>query len=272
MIRARTLDHVRYAETFSVLVGCSTEYESVNAYLCQLGDERLTDPLSMLDVGAGTGMVVDKWLGAGGPSLKKYLGIEPIADHARALRETVARLELQGSVEEAGFSPEYSLSGSFDFILFSHSLYWLPEPVLCVENAFAHLAPGGILLAVLQAPMGVHDLYRLFDPLIEREGPVGPDQGYSSHELVSELRGAGHRPQYEFLDSGFDLTGFFEEDPEAVAKLDELLSFALQVEFSELGEPFRSDVVAYLKAVCVESEGGHFWREPTAVVTLEKPA
>ena len=272
MIRARTLGHVRYAETFSVLVSRSTEYASMNAYLRKLGAERLSEDFSMLDVGAGTGMVIEDWLAAGAPRPKRYVGVEPLPDHARKLRETVERLKLEGSVDEVGFSPEYPLSGTFDFILFSHSLYWLSEPVSCLENALARLAPGGILLAVLQGPMGIHDLYRLFDPQIERVGPAGPNQGYSSHELVTELRDAGHQPDCEFLESGFDLTGFFQNDAKAIRNLDEILSFALQVEFSELKEPLRSDVIAYLKAVCVESGERHFWREPTAFVTLEKIA
>ncbi|MFP6640994.1 MAG: hypothetical protein VCC04_12180, partial [Myxococcota bacterium] len=169
-------------------------------------------------------------------------------------------------------SPDYPLVGTFDFILFSHSLYWLPEPIRCLENALARLSPEGVLLAFLQAPMGIHDLFRLFDPLIERHGPSGPNHGYSSHELVVGLREAGHHPHCEFVDSGFDLTGVFDGGREADTALNEMLSFALQLEFSELEEPLRSDVIDYMRAVCVELDGRLFWREPTAAVLLEGSA
>ena len=190
MSRVRTLDSARYAETFAVLVSRSAEYAPMNAYLCQLGQARLLDGFSMLDVGAGTGTVIEEWLATGGPRPGGYLGIEPLPDHASDLRETLKRLELDGSVEEGKFSPAYPLSEVFDFALFSHSLYWLPEPVRCVENALAWLSPEGVLLAFLQAPMGIHSLFRLFDPLIERDAPVGSNHGYSSHELVVALREA----------------------------------------------------------------------------------
>ncbi len=65
-----------------------------------------------------------------------------------------------------------------------------------------------------------------------------------------------------------DLTGLFE--PDARHERDELLSFCLQIEFAELAEPLKSDVVEYLRAACVEQDGRLNWYEPTATVTLRR--
>ena len=89
-------------------------------------------------------------------------------------------------------------------------------------------------------------MYRLFNPLLARDRPVGPDHGFSSHELIVGLRAAGLEPSATYDPTPLDLTGLFDEG--AQHERDEFVSFCMQIEFAELGEPLKSDILDYLRA------------------------
>ena len=264
-VPVRTLDAARYADTFAVFVARSHEYAAMLDRLVEIA-ATLTDQFACLDVGAGTGMVIRDWLAREGRRPGSYVAIEPIPAHAAALRETMAELKVDGEVLEESYNARYPLPGSFDLALFSHSLYWMADPVECVRHTFTALRPGGAVLAFLQGPFGVHPLFRLFDPLLERDLPSGPDHGLSSHELVVGLRAIGFDPHVTTDPTPFDLTGLFDKGAEQ--ERDEFLSFCLQIEFSELSEPLKSDAVEYLRNACVHQDGQLLWYEPTAAVTV----
>lgn len=265
-VPARTLDAARYAETFATFVARSHEYPAMIARLLEAGRE-CPPHFACLDVGAGPGKVLHDWLARGEGRPGRYTAIEPNAAHARALRRAVASLGLCGEVIEAAFEPAFPLEGKYHLALFSHSLYWMPDPVGCVRRARASLEPGGFVLAFLQSPFGIHPFFRLFDPLFARDRPVGADQGFSSHELVQGLRAAGLAPRVVFDRTPIDLSGLF--DAGAEAERDDFISFCLQVEFAEVPEPLRSDAVDYLHLACVEQGGRLLWYEPTAAVRID---
>jgi hypothetical protein len=114
--------------------------------------------------------------------------------------------------------------------------------------------------------MGVHPLFRLFDPLLARDRPNGCDHAFSSHELVLGLRAVGLAPRADFDPTVLELTGLF--DAGAERERDDFLSFCLQAEVGELAEPLKSDLVAYLRAACIEQDGRLLWPQPTAAVWL----
>ena len=262
---ARTLDEERYAQAFSVLVSRSEEYPAMIDRLVAVASA-LPEGFVCFDVGAGPGKVLREWVDRRANRPGRYAAVEPNHDYVRALRAVLAELGIDGSVDEAAFHSAYPIPGRFDLVLFSHSLYWMADPVGCVQHAREALSPGGCVLAFLQGPFGVHSMYRVFDPLFERDRPPGPNHGFSSAELVSGLRDAGLAPEVVFDPTPFDLTGLF--DAENDRERDEFLSFCLQVEFSELHEPVRTDVLAYLRAACVEQDGRLLWYEPTATVVV----
>lgn len=220
----------------------------------------------MLDVGAGTGMVLEDWMHAVQIRPSRYVGIEPIEVHAVALAEAIDRLKITGEVDQNAYSLDHPVQGPFDLALFSHSAYWLTDAAGCIGKAVDQLSEDGVALAFLQSPIGIYNLFRLFDPLFARDDPSGPNQGFSSHELINSLRKSGYELEYEYIPSGFDLTLPFQANH--MESLNEILSFALQVEFSELTDAVQKDVIEYLRAVCTHEEGRIFWNEPTAAVQV----
>ena len=261
----RTLDEQRYAQTFSVLVSRSEEYPAMVDRLVAVA-ATLPEGFACFDVGAGPGKVMREWVERGGNRPGRYAAVEPNADYVEALRSAFAELGIDGRVDEAAFHSAYPIPGRFDLVLFSHSLYWMADPVDCVRHACEALSPGGCVLTFVQGPFGVHAMYRLFDPLFERDRPPGPNHGFSSAELISGLRAAGLAPEVVFDPTPFDLTGLF--DAENDREREEFLSFCLQIEFSELHEPVRTDVLDYVRAACVEQDGRLLWFEPTATVVV----
>lgn len=261
---ARTLDARRYAETFAVFVARSHEYPAMLDRLVEAADG-LPDGFACLDVGAGTGMVVRDWMARGGRRPGRYVAVEPSPMHAGPLRETVATLGIaQTDVLDRPFDARFPIPGRFDLVVFSHSLYWIPAPAACVRRAHDALNDGGTVLAFLQSPMGVHPLFKLFDPLLERDRPNACDHALSSHELTLALRDEGLAPRVDLDPTVHDLTGLFDAGNER--ERDDFLSFCLQAEVGELGEPLESDLVAYLRAACVEQNGRLHWPQPTAAV------
>jgi SAM-dependent methyltransferase len=262
---ARTLDAARYAETFAVFVARSFEYPAMSRRLAEAA-AACPEGFACLDVGAGPGKVLREWLAHGGRQPGRYVAIEPNASHASSLREMLGALPLNGEVLETAFDPQLPIPGTYDLVLFSHSLYWMPDPIGCVRHARAALNENGFVLIFLQSPIGIHPFFRLFEPLLERDRQLGVNQGFSSHELVQGLRTAGLTPQVTFDRTPIDLTGLFDRGAEH--ERDELISFCLQVEFAELAEPLKSDAIDYLRIVSVEQEGRLHWYEPTATIRV----
>src|SRR5262245_48490187 len=86
-----------------------------------------------LDVAAGTGKVVRGWLAEGGRAPARYTAIEPNPAHAGALRAAIVALGLEGEVLAAAFDPQFRIPDGHDLALFSHSLYWMPDPIGCIR-------------------------------------------------------------------------------------------------------------------------------------------
>ncbi len=120
---ARTLDAARYAETFAVFVARSHEYPAMLRRLAAAAAD-FPEGFSCLDVGAGTGMVIRDWMTREGRHPGRYVAIEPNAAHVASLRAALAALDLPAEVLEDSFHADFPIPGTFDFVLFSHSLYW----------------------------------------------------------------------------------------------------------------------------------------------------
>ncbi len=262
---AHSLDSTRYAETFSVFVSRSHEYAAMLDRLAAVADTLPTD-FDCLDVGAGPGMVVRDWLSLKGPRPKRYVAIEPNPAHSTPLGETIAELGLDGQILTDPFHGEFPKPGHFDLILFSHSLYWMNDPIACVRHAYNWLKPGGVLQMFVQGPFGFRTLFQQFNPLLERDRPADVDHGLSSHELMQGLRAHGLCPELAFDPTPVELTNMFDKGMER--ERDEFISFVLQVEFAQLAEPIKSDVIQCLRAGCVDVAGKLLWHHPNATIQI----
>lgn len=262
-----TLNARRYAETFAVFVSRSFEYPAMIRRLVDVA-ESLPDNFLCLDIGAGTGMVVRDWLAQTRRKPGRYFAIEPNPAHTSELRVSLSELGIDCELDEAAFDTDYVIPGTFDLVLFSHSLYWMAEPIACVALARQSLKPNGKIIAFLQGPFGDHPMYRLFNPYFKRDRPPGPDHAFSSAELVIGLRANGIAATVEFDPTPHDLTRLFDAGNEA--ERDQYLSFCLQIEFKDLDEPWKSDIVAYLQAACFERDERLLWLAPNATVTITR--
>ena len=83
----------------------------------------------MLDIGAGTGHLIKALSDESSVRIGSYTAFEPNPSHIESLKKTLVDLNFENyDVYTEPFSPDTSLATRFDFVLFSHSLYWMPEP------------------------------------------------------------------------------------------------------------------------------------------------
>lgn len=265
-IRIPSLEAGRYADTFAVFVRHSLEYPQMLDELVRLACERLPEDFRLLDVGAGTGMVIRDWIRLSGVRPARYTAFEPNPSHLESLTGTLEAVGLAHEIEAAPFSNATPLSGDYDMALFSHSLYWMNDPAAALLHAASALAPGGLALAFIGGPYGLYGLFTLFEPYLERTTPMLQDNTMSSHELIQGLRRYGLEPEVRFLPTPLDLSGLFER--QSRSELNEFLSFCLQLEFSHLPEWLQSDVIRQIQGGCVPQDGCQYWYQPTAVVVV----
>lgn len=271
-IRIPSLTARRYAETFSVFLEHSREYQLMDDELVRVIREELQgrSGLRLLDIGAGTGCVIESLAARPGIELGSYEAFEPNPSHLGKLRTALARLTIPATLHAEGFTEHTELAGGYDLVLFSHSLYWMADPALALLRAARALGPGGVVLALIQGPYGLYALFPLFEPLIERTSPMLQNNRLSSHELVAGLRSRGVEPSVRMLPTPIDMTQLFE--PGAEAGLAEFISFCLQLEFTDLPERLRNDIVAYIRGACVAQDGRLFWYLPNASVMVRGDA
>jgi SAM-dependent methyltransferase len=259
-----SLDPRRYAETFAVFMERSLEYPQIIEELVRMTGEHLRDSFHMLDIGAGTGLVIRGFCSCSSIRPGRYLAFEPNPRHAGPLAATLAELGIEHEIRARPFTLETMLPREFDLVLFSHSLYWMPDPARYMLHAASALSTPGLALAFLGGPYGIYSMIRLFEPLLERTTPMLANHTLSSHELVRDLRALGVEPEVRMLSTPLDLTGLFE--PEAASELEELLSFCMQIEFTRLPHWLQADMIQYLRGACVSQEGRLHWYIPNAAV------
>lgn len=265
-----SLDARRYAETFAVFLRHSLEYPLMVAELVRVIREALRPDIRLLDIGAGTGCVVESLLAQPDIRLTRYAAFEPNPRHVDALQAVLRHLAIPATVHTEGFTGNTVVTDEFDLALFSHSLYWMADPAQVLLHAARSLAPGGVALALLQGPYGVHALFPLFEPQIERTTPMLQNNSLSSHELVAGLRAQGVEPEVRLLPTPVDLTDLFA--PGAASDLGEFIAFCLQLEFTALPARLQADIVQHIRGGCVEQEGRLLWYLPNASVLVRRAA
>ena len=223
----------------------------------------------MLDVGAGTGEVIKALVSDAGLSPHTYVAFEPNPAHIESLTTTLQRLQIPNTqLIPAPFDTAVRLDASFDFVLFSHSLYWMEDPPSVFHHAVNHLNVGGTAMGILQGPYGVHTLLALFEPRFERRTPMLQNNAYSSHELLSGLRLRGLEPNCRMMPTPLDMTDLFGGGSRH--ELSELLSFCLQLEFEELPSGLRQELIDHVCGATIPTGDKLLWYIPNAVVTVSK--
>ena len=131
-----SLNEIRYAETFEVFVERSLEYPLIIQELVSVIHDYLQSGFRMLDIGAGTGHLIKALSDESSVRIGSYTAFEPNPSHIESLKKTLVDLNFENyDVYTEPFSPDTSLAARFDFVLFSHSLYWMPEPARSMRQS-----------------------------------------------------------------------------------------------------------------------------------------
>ena len=264
--RVSSLNMTRYAETFDVFVRHSLEYDQILSAI-RTEVQGLPQGFDMLDIGAGTGEVIHALVQSARLVPSLYVAFEPNTAHFKALSGTIRALDLAAfDLRPDPFDADTCLDSRFDFVLFSHSLYWMDDPARVFEHAIGLLKSGGTVMGILQGPYGVHTLLGLFEKRFERLTPMLQNNSFSSHELLAGLRARGLKPKCQMMPTPLDMTGLFDLGREK--ELSELMSFCLQLEFEELAPDLREEIVDHVQGAMVCMGQQSLWFIPNAVVTV----
>jgi SAM-dependent methyltransferase len=106
-------------------------------------------------------MVIRQWIERTGLSPDFYTAFEPNKSHVKELVETVSSLGLKHDILAQPFTLEAQLTQDYDIALFSHSLYWMPDPAEHMLHAASSLVGGGLALAFTGGPYAVHAMFPL---------------------------------------------------------------------------------------------------------------
>jgi SAM-dependent methyltransferase len=93
----------------------------------------------ILDVGCGAGRLLDRFVRAG---FRNVMGVDPFiaGDMQTAAGVPVRKAHL------------HEIAGTFDVIMFNHSLEHIPDPVAVLRDAVQRLAPAGAILVRIPTP------------------------------------------------------------------------------------------------------------------------
>ncbi len=266
-IHVPSLNYRRYAETFAVFVKHSLEYPQMLDELESISRKHLKQGFRVLDIGAGTGMVIQEWIERTSLRPGYYTAFEPNSRHLDVLSKTIVKLGLHHDIQRHSFTVNSKLSHEYDIALFSHSLYWMPDPGLHILHAASFLADGGLAVAFIGGPYGVYLMFPLFEPYLVRTTPMLQNNSMSSHEVVQSLRENGKEPTVRMLPTPIDLTDLFDQRDSK--ELEEFISFCMQLEFSLLPRWLQSDIIQYVRGGCVQQGDRLYWYLPTAAIMVK---
>jgi SAM-dependent methyltransferase len=138
---------------------------------------------SVLEIGTGTGVLLERLLAAG---FAEVVGIEPSRAAIAAASDTARGLIREGVFIESDFAP-----ASFDLICCFQTLEHVPDPRALTQSCARLLRPGGALALV------THDYAAPINRLLGRRSPiidVEHLQLFCRPSLERLLRGAGLPP------------------------------------------------------------------------------
>ncbi|RQW81624.1 MAG: hypothetical protein EHM62_04815 [Methylococcus sp.] len=101
-----------------------------------------------------------------------YSAFEPNPGHVQVLQTLLTKLPFPVRLQARGFDEGVQIEGLHDFVLFSHSLYWMRDPAAAMLHAADSLTPGGVAMALIQGPCGAHALFNLFEDQYQRLSPM----------------------------------------------------------------------------------------------------
>lgn len=253
--KVQSLTRRRYLETFEVLQSVSNEYADMAKFVSKQIKNRFSNRFSLLDIGAGSGHMLKALANQMSlDDISDYVAVEPDAVAAADLIRTLdgyAQMKSFVEVERFDEALATELGRKFDVILFSHSLYGMDDPIRALREARKLLSDRGVIIVILNTPIGLVKYYVSLSTYLERDIPSLEDFAFDSQKLAMGLRQA--RCDFEMLSlpSSFDVTALYNGSSDGDHRRLEFMSFATQCELAKAPDSLRHDAELMLRSSCV---------------------
>lgn len=268
----QSLTRDRYLETFKVLQSISQEYQDIASFVATEIKNKIGSSYSLLDVGAGSGYMLEK-LGErlSISNIKKYVAVEPDPVAAAALIQTLNRFsQVPSLVEIERFHQALAtdLQQYFDVVLFCHSLYGVKDPIDALLSAKNLLTKNGLLIAIINTPEGFTRLFSDFDLSLNRDRPAIENFDLKSNKVAAGLRASNCDFSLLPISTCFDVSSLFDGSAGSEARRLEFLSFALQCELANAPRQLLEEVELRLRSSCLTKDGKLILPQPTAAFVI----
>jgi len=255
----QSLTRARYLETFKVLQGLSREYQDITEFVALEMSDTVKTSFSLLDIGAGSGYLLENLVERSVcRHLSKYVAVEPDPVAAASLIQMLNGYDQISSmvmIERYCQALAADLEQKFDVVIFCHSLYGVRDPIEALNGARKLLAKNGVLIAIVQSPMGVANLFADFDVSLNRDKPSLENFKLNGQKVADGLRSVGSDFSLFSVSSFFDVSSLFDGSAESDARRLEFLSFLLQCELADAPRQLVADADRRLRSLCVTKDG-----------------
>jgi SAM-dependent methyltransferase len=202
-----------------------------------------TDRASFLSVGCGAGDLDEKILATGKKhaSAVSYVGLEP---DPRQCERFISRMVVENdpNIRVEAYNTcfeEFTEQRRFDLVLMVHSLYYMDDPKLALENALNLVSESGRLVILIASDDTLNELASSFWAR-ENGGST-----WFSEDLNRHLEKRGIAFECERIEAKLDITSCCEPLSEQGARI---ANFVAQVPIEELPPRLRRMIFSYLEA------------------------
>jgi len=238
------LEGQRYATCLHTYEAASNQRELiVDWFTDHVIPQLSTDGASFLSVGCGAGDLDEKILAAGKEhaSSVSYVGLEP---DSRQCERFISRMVFDNDrnirVEAHNTCFErFTEQRRFDLVLMVHSLYYMDDAELALENALNLVNESGRLVILIAANDTLNELSSSFWEL-ENGGST-----WFSEDLSTHLENLGVTFQRQRIEATLDITSCCEPDSEQGNRIADFLA---QVPTGELPLRLRRMIFSYIEA------------------------
>ncbi len=238
------LEGQRYSSCLHTYESASNQRELILGWFTDHAIPQLpTDSASFLSIGCGAGELDEKILAAGKEhsSAVSYVGLEPDSQQCeRFVSRMVVENDPNIRVEayNTGFEG-FTEERRFDLVLMVHSLYYMDDPKLALENAMDLVSESGRLVILIASDDTLNELASSFWAR-ENGGST-----WFSEDLSRHLQESGIAFERQRIAAKLDITSCCEPLSEQGARI---ADFVAQVPTAELPPHLRGMIFSYLEA------------------------
>ena len=238
------LEGQRYSSCLHTYESASNQRELILGWFTDHAIPQLpTDSASFLSIGCGAGELDEKILAAGKEhsSAVSYVGLEPDSQQCeRFVSRMVVENDPNIRVEayNTGFEG-FTEERRFDLVLMVHSLYYMDDPKLALENAMDLVSESGRLVILIASDDTLNELASSFWAR-ENGGST-----WFSEDLSRHLQESGIAFERQRIAAKLDITSCWEPLSEQGARI---ADFVAQVPTAELPPHLRGMIFSYLEA------------------------